>query len=305
MIKDNQQCLFSIEKFLDFFHRAKNQQGFMGFTHALSAVALVAVLVSFAPHIFYPLIGTSIPMLILLFFVIAGGALVPDLDNTNSTAESALGPFGNIVSTIFRSSSVVLQTIIRTPRDSPDPNPHRGAWHSPIFCTLLALLVYLGSSIQAQVNIPIINNTYTIGEIFSIIFTSLLILIGFSGLFKKFMKKIKNKGGGGILGDIFAFIFSFIFTISLYSLRPENINPLWLPVGFYIGMLIHHLGDGFTTSGNPYLAPIPWRGKCWWNFRLFPHIRAGGAAENYLFIPLFLVIIIIAAGQFIYSTFIS
>lgn len=273
----------------------------MGFTHALSAVAVVAVILVFAPNFMFWVIGTtSIPLLVLALFTIAGGALVPDLDNTRSTAESALGPLGNAVSTCFRASSLVFQTAIRTPKDDSKPNPHRGAWHSPIFCTILAFLVYLGAIIPHEVNIPYLNKSFTIGEIFVVLFTSTIILIGFSALFKKGMKAIRNKGGE-IFGDLLAFLTSFAFTVALYSQRPDGLSVMWLPASFYIGMVIHHLGDGFTTMGNPFLAPIPYKGKCWWNFRIPPHIKAGGAAENYFFIPMFSVIILLAVIRIMWS----
>lgn len=284
------ECAVSINKIFT----SKNSRGFMGLTHALSAVAAVGLITVFAPQFMLWLTGTeSIPLYVLSLFVIAGGALVPDLDNTSSTAKSALGPLGNAVSVAFRSSSRAIQTTIRTRRDDPDPNPHRGAWHSPIFCIALAYIVYIFAKVPIKMPTPLLK-TYTVGEVFTVLFTSTLILIGFSGLFKKIMKSIKSKGGA-LFGDILAFAVSFAFTVSLYSLCPADINPMWLPVSFYIGMVIHHIGDGFTTAGCPFLAPIPFRGKLWWNFRIPPHIRAGGAAENYLFIPLFIFIIAASA----------
>lgn len=298
MVDSGGGCFFSIDgignkcqhNFL-----TSNDKGFMGFTHALSGVAVLAFILAFHPNLFDATIGAeSVPLLILFFLVVAGGALVPDLDNTTSRAKSSLGFAGGAVSAVFRASSVVLQTSISTKYDDHDPNPHRGAWHSPFFQGILALAVYaLSKNDFLTLNLPNLGKV-TIGWVFSIAFTVILVHIGISGLFHKYIKKIK---GSSALGEIVAIGLTLVVTLGLYSMLPEtvtNVPNTWLPFGFFVGMVIHSIGDSFTTAGCPLLAPIPFKGKIWYNFRIPPHIKAGGPAENYLFIPLLSLITILS-----------
>jgi hypothetical protein len=43
----------------------------------------------------------------------------------------------------------------------------------------------------------------------------------------------------------------------------------------------------------PVLFPIPIKGHLWWHVRLLP-IKAGGVIENFVFIPFFIIVILIS-----------
>lgn len=270
----------------------RNQSGFMGFTHALSGVAAALLILAFAPGIVDKTLGTgSYAVISLTILCLAGASLFPDADNTNSTFSSALGFVGAAISSAVRTISKVIQVTVRTRRDDANPNPHRGAFHAPLMAVLLGFLTWLLVSVGGKISIPGIGEK-TWGYLFAMILAWVLIHVAFSGLFKSAMKQIKSSSA---VGEVLALALSLGITFFLFMNIPEGVTLAWLPISLTAGMIIHDIGDGFTTMGVPLLAPIPYKGKIWYNFRFPPHIKAGGAAENWLFIPVFGVLIIIAA----------
>lgn len=284
-VDDNNYCYIPNK----IINRECNHYGFMGFTHALSAVAVVLALLAFAPDIVDRALGvTSISLLVLFIFTLSGASLLPDLDNTRSTAGSALGLFGNVFSEVIRAISKVIQSVIRTKYDDTNPDPHRGAFHAPVIAVLLGFLTWLLVGIKGNVDLPLIGEV-TWGYFSAMLLSLILIHIGFSGLFNKAMKSIKKSS---VLGEVIALVVSLVVTVGLFMNIPENASLMWLPIALTTGMIIHDIGDAFTTAGSPLLAPIPIRGKLWYNVRIPPHIKAGGAAENMLFIPAFSIVIV-------------
>ena len=68
-------------------NRIKSNNGFMGPTHAMSAVAFYLLLFLFAKDFIINLgIKDNLFILFISSLVVAGSALFPDLDNTKSTA---------------------------------------------------------------------------------------------------------------------------------------------------------------------------------------------------------------------------
>lgn len=266
----------------------------MGFTHALSAVAVALLIIAFSPDVVTKTLGgDSLAVLALSILVVVGAALFPDADNTKSTFRSSLGFIGIFISEGVRAISKITQTLIRTKYDDANPDPHRGAFHSPFVAALLAIATWLLLAIGGEVKIPLLGEVswgFTIGVGISWMF----IHVALSGLFGKAMKKIKKSDA---LGEIVALFLSLGLTVILFSSVPENSPMIWLPVAMFLGMTIHDIGDAFTTSGAPLLAPIPIKGKIWYDVRIPPHIKAGGAAENYLFIPAFSILVLIAVAK--------
>ena len=112
-------------------NRIKSDDGFLGDTHAMSAVAGFLLLVLFAKDYFLNQGFTdNVIVLLIASFVVAGAALIPDLDNTKSTAMSVLGPVGNLLSTAMRSIATAIFYITRSRYDDKVANPHRGFWHT-------------------------------------------------------------------------------------------------------------------------------------------------------------------------------
>lgn len=272
--------------------RQESDHGFMGTTHALSAVAIFLVITAFFPEHVYKALGTNnIWVIVLSIAVTAGASLIPDLDNTASTSKSSLGYLGEGLSFFFRTTSAVIQTFVRTSRDDDEPNPHRGFYHTVPACLLLGFLAFLATGIKTgAVPVPIIG-TVTYGTLFAIIITWLNIHMALAGLAKSFMKSMKSKAG--IFGELVAFVFSLALTFTIFTQLPTDLDFRWLGVSVAAGNFIHIFGDCFTKAGNPILFPIPYKGKLWWTVR-FTKIKAGGVVEKMVFMPFFGIICVIS-----------
>lgn len=290
------ECLFSTRK-----EWAFKDHAFMGATHALSGIAVFLMLVAFLPQYVYAAIGTSVIWVIVLMAITtAGAALLPDLDNTSSTARNSLGPLGIGLSYIFRGSSTFLQTTIRTKRDDPSPNPHRGAWHTIPLSLLLGFLVYLGTQIGGDIKLPFVGDV-TGGYIFALGVSFLLTHLALSGLAKSAMKKIKKSSA---IGEFIALLVSFSLNLAIFINIPTETSFWWLGVSVALGCIVHILGDAFTTAGVPLLFPLSAfiKGKFWWTTR-FTTIKAGGVVEQYLFLPGFAILIVVALIKISIDTF--
>ena len=275
----------------------KKDRGFMGFTHALSGLALFLVLVAFVPE-FVKWAGWTSPSIILLVaFVFPGAASIPDLDNSVSTAKNSLGILGTGLSVFFRASSRFIQATFRTRRDDANADPHRGFWHTIPAALILGLLTWLATGITTVVNVPIVGQV-TLGWIGALVITHLSIQLSFAGLFSRLIKKvIKNSGMVEIISVAVAIILDFV----IFWPIPHNQNFWWLSVAVAAGAIVHIFGDAFTTAGIP-VFPIVYKGKLWWRMRFLP-IKAGGTVENFVFVPLFALIAIVSLVVIIIHSF--
>lgn len=258
--------------------RQSDESGFMGLTHALSAVAIAAVVLAFAPSAFKAVFGTEDPWFVtLLCLVMVGGALMPDLDNTSSSAESALGFVGSILSGFMRFTAPIIQGLVHTKYDKDTETAHRGFYHTAVSAVLF------GGLTAALCSIP-----GAIGEAVSLVLAFTGVHIALSTVAKKVLK-IKS----GVQGALMATVASLGAVLLLWFMLPDSSDYTSIGIAFGVGWLIHLLGDMCTTQGVPILWPIPIRGKMWWRIRLLP-IKAGGVIENMVFIPLFLVVIAVS-----------
>ena len=264
---------------------------FMGITHASSALAVFLVIYSFFPETFTTIFATSsIWAIILACVVVVGFSLVPDLDNTTSTAKNSLGIIGGGISFLFRTTSAMIQTTIRTGRDDPDPNPHRGFYHTWPSCVLIAALVFLGTKIGGSFTVPVLGEI-TGGIVFAIIITWMSLQLALASLGKNFLKSFKNKSGG--VGEIIVTAGSLLFTIVIFANIPKDHDMWWLAISAGVGCLIHILGDLFTTAGVPIWFPFPHKGKLWWTTRL-TKMKAGSWTERMIIAPFFSIVCIVS-----------
>jgi membrane-bound metal-dependent hydrolase YbcI (DUF457 family) len=198
---------------------------------------------------------------------------------------------GTALSYFFRGSSRFLQTVIRTKRDDPTPNPHRGAWHTIPAALLLGGLTFWGTGNAHVVSLPVINEI-TVGKIFALFITFLMVHMAMSGLAKDFMKKIKKTA---LIGETLSFAVSLALTAAIFINLPAGLDYRWLGVSVAFGVIIHILGDSMTTAGVPLLFPLSAliKGKFWWTTR-FTTMKAGGELEKLIF-GFFLVVSIVFA----------
>lgn len=97
------------------------------------------------------------------------------------------------------------------------------------------------------------------------------------------------------MGMVTVTIGSIVVAIALISLLPEGLSYNWVGAAVTFGWIAHILGDMMTVSGVPLLWPLKYKGKRWWDFRLPLGIKAGGWIEKSILVPLFSIIIIVAA----------
>lgn len=261
----------------------------MGLTHALSAVAIILTIMAIRPEwITIVTKGAGTPYLILLLLVVVGGALMPDLDNTDSSAESALGFIGSGISWFMRLTAPIIQGAIHTKYDKDTENAHRGFYHTALAAALFGSLTsFLCSD---AIDVPVYGPFHLNGKIIAIIIAFIGVHIALSTLGKPIIKKAQSQAG--LLGFIVPTLLSAVVVSVLWSQLPEETDYTIIGIAFGAGWLIHELGDMCTTAGVPVLFPLPIRGHLWWNVRLLP-IKAGGVIENYFFIPLFLIVSVV------------
>lgn len=265
--------------------------GFMGRTHATSAVALFLACIAFLPVFTEQALRSNNFWIVLATAVtVAGASLLPDLDNTSSTARNSLGPVGHIFSEGLRALSVVIQTTIRTSRDDKDPNPHRGAMHTIPAAAAFGAAAFFSTKIGGDVTLPILGEIAW-GGIAAIVTIFVTCHLALSSLAKPLMDQISDSSP---LGELFEFLLSLTIAVALFTQFPKDTDYWWLGVAVFVGYMVHIIGDCFTTAGCPVLFPLPRKGKLWYNVR-FLSIKAGGTVENVLFVPFFSLVIIVSS----------
>lgn len=260
--------------------------GFMGVTHALSAVTVAGVAIGLFPRVVTGL--WDVPTLALLVgFVasVAGWSMVPDLDNTSARAISDLGPVGRVLSFLFRESSSFVQGVTATKYDRRSnnfPDPHRGLWHTIVGAMVMGGLVWLAVS-AAVGSVAVWGVNVGVGALAASLFVGVSFHLAVSSLFKRAADRVKR--GLGFLGDVVAFLLSLAAGFAVVWVGSGQ-SLVWVPVAAVVGMLIHDLGDTCTTSGTPLFAPlVKIRGKRWYSIRL-SSIKAGGEVETHGIAPL-------------------
>ena len=265
-------------------HQSQSDDAFMGRTHALSAIAAILALFSFMPTWYMKMAGghNSTVLLVMFCLVSAGGALLPDLDNTQSTAKSTLGATGTLISSFMRATSPIIQNAIHTKYDKPTEDAHRGFYHT-IVCGLLfgGLFSFLCSK---AISFTIASLTIN-GSIMALLLMFMSIDMAFSALLGELWKSKKA------MDTLISLGFAFGISWLIWSNLPKGASYSLIGMALGVGWIIHILGDMFTTAGVPALFPIKIKGKFWYNIR-FLKIEAGGIIENVLFTSFFVLVIV-------------
>lgn len=260
--------------------------GFMGVTHALSAVTVAGVAIGLFPRVVTGLWDAPTLALLVGFVAsVAGWSMVPDLDNTSARAISDLGPVGRVLSFLFRESSSFVQGVTATKYDRRSnnfPDPHRGLWHTFVGALVMGGLVWLAVS-AAVGSVTVWGVNVGVGALAASLFVGVSFHLAVSSLFKRAADRVKR--GLGFLGDVVAFLLSLAVGFAVVWVGSGQ-SLVWVPVAAAVGMLIHDLGDTCTTSGTPLFAPlVKIRGKRWYSIRL-SSIKAGGEVETHGIAPL-------------------
>lgn len=273
----DEQCI--TQRWLNPGHKDK---ALMGPAHVISgagaAILFVGLISFFGDQLMQTIFLSSFATVVLFIGVATGGALEPDLDNTSSTVKSSLGFLGGIFTFLFRSSSLLIQSIIKTKKDDQSPDPHRGFWHSTVGAITLGVIAVALSSIQIKItDSDFFLGELTVGNIMLFSFTAFHIHLAITGIAKNKIKKVKDIP---IIGDLIVLVFSLVVTGVLLMVAPTESN-LWLGVAIAFGCMIHILGDALTVSGVPIFFPLCVinRKKFWWKTR-FTKLKANDDKLN-------------------------
>lgn len=241
----------------------------MGPAHASSAMGLFMLFLGLFPTTVYYLAGGSDPLLMIgMALVFVGGAMIPDFDNTRAKIISIMGISGPIISTLFRESSRLIQSVIRTSKDDSTPNPHRGFWHSIAGALTLGLIVWSLSLITYGWDIDAIDRKLTVGYIVTFLVVASLIHVTLCVLGEKLLKKI-NKNAK--LEELVSIVLSVVLTLVIFTFSGDGRDFRWVGWAVAGGMIAHVLGDALTKQGVPIFFPLPAliksKRKAWWMTR--------------------------------------
>lgn len=267
------------------FKNFNSNKGFMGPTHAFSALTVYLLLYLFFKDFLTSLgLDTDFKGLIKALIVVTGAALLPDLDSVVSTVITTLGPIGVILSKIMRSISVGIFDLTRTKYDDKEADPHRGFWHTIIAGLVVGTIVY----ISTHINIPIsMMGITSIGQLIAIFWIFISFELALSGLIHNQVKKYKNS----LIGMLFFIVLSL--SVSILIVINSNSNYDWMAPAFTLGYIIHILGDTLTKAGTPLLFPFVTKGKRWYTHRILK-IKTGGEIEKIFILPGFILISLVS-----------
>lgn len=210
-----------------------------------------------------PTLGLDTTPSLVFAVVVAGWALVPDLDCGGATASRVLGPITGALSWALRGMSRALYAATKGPRDEDWTGEHRHATHTVLFALAAGGLVALGVSLGGR-----------------------WVVLGVL-LFGVMLAQ-------AALGDWIALVAvaaGFALSLHGFTAALESAR-LWLWIAVVLGCVVHCLGDALTLSGCPFLFPIPIAGETW--AELGPpyamRFRTGGDFETYVAFPAFAVL---------------
>jgi membrane-bound metal-dependent hydrolase YbcI (DUF457 family) len=189
----------------------------------------------------------------------------------------------------MRTTAPIIQGLIHTKYDKDTDEAHRGFYHTAAAAILFGgLMTFLcGPTIHFAIGPVAIT-----GKIIAIILAFVASHISLSVLAGPIIRQLKS-GAGQVMSAIIPTLFSIGVVWILLMFLPDNTQYTIMGIGFGLGWLIHEIGDCFTTAGDPILAPLRIKGKCWYKIRFLP-IKAGGLIEYYVFTPAFIIIIAIS-----------
>lgn len=213
----------------------------MGRSHAASGAAAGLAL---APTIGLDTLAEAVPFAVLL----AGYALVPDLDAHGALCSRLLGPVTGGISRLLTWLSKRLYVVSCGPGDRHGPvhGGHRHLTHSGLFCLLLGLAAWLSSLaspwvVAAWAGFGLLAAASALGDL-----AALAALAGLVGLVVPVATA--HTAPAAVLADM----------------RP------WLGLAVGLGCLTHLAGDMLTITGVPLLWPLAIRGQRWRALHLLP-----------------------------------
>ncbi|MGL5911573.1 MAG: metal-dependent hydrolase [Phycicoccus sp.] len=259
----------------------------MGRSHAVSGVA--------AGLVVGPLLGARGLDAATLGVVMAGAALLPDLDHPRSAGARVLGPVTGVVAWVLvRLSRVVYQaTATRADLAERPAASHRTLTHTVVGATVAGVLVGVGTWLVGPwVAVPVIGLcAVAAGDRLSCSVSRrrargrVRVVVTAVGLLPVVPLLVPVPVMAGPPGHVPA---------AVPGVSPEAVPVVasaltdWrLGVIVATGCVVHSLGDAITISGVPLLWPLLIRGETWWEVRppQLLRLRTGGRVERWVVFP--------------------
>jgi hypothetical protein len=279
-------------------------KGFMGKTHALLSIMLMCICMLIPIDIFketFWLLKENILLFIVGIIVLVGGALLPDLDNSQSSAGSTLGPLGSICTIFMQSISSIIWTLYHGRSDMHPINQHRYFWHTPLVGVGFICLFWFGLPIGDETIIQSVKESEdilmylqdNISLLFFIILLFMAVLCGSDMILSRIIKFFK-------LPIIISYIIPILVLVYIFTINFTQLRILGICIGF--GYLFHVIEDFFADSGCPLLFPIPIRHQVWCRCKFPITCKTGGLINTIidivvLAIDVVLIILICLEGR--------
>lgn len=259
-------------------------KGFMGKTHALLSVMLMCICMLIPLEFFkntFWLLKDNILFFMVGMIVLVGGALLPDLDNSQSSAGSTLGPLGSICTIFMQSISSIIWTLYHSRSDRPPINQHRYLWHTPFIGISFIALFWFLIPVEDTTLINAMQHTSDITTfvqentiiLFLIIILFMAVLCGSNMVISKIIKFFK-------LPKLLNYILPTLVIFYIFMINYSQLRILGICVSF--GYLFHILEDFFADTGCPLLWPIPIRRQVWHRCSFIITCQTGGLINTIL-----------------------
>ena len=258
-------------------------QGWMGKTHALFSIMLLCICLMIPFSVFQEtiwLLKDNVLFFTVGLIAVAGGGLLPDLDNSQSSAGSTLGFMGSICTIFMQSTSSMLFTVIHTRKDRPPVTPHRYFWHTLVASAGIFCMFFFGMPDSEMTFIEGIKKY----SFWGFLQDNITMMVFFLFIFMAILC-----GSDMVLGKIITFfklpkILSYILPIAglvyVIFLKFSQLRILGICIG--MGYAFHCLEDFFADTGVPLLWPIPIHGKLWQRCKFFITCETGGTVNTIL-----------------------
>ena len=263
---------------------------FAGLTHILIAIMMflslffIDNLIFFSSYVNY-LIQNKF-MFIVIFFLIAGASLLPDLDNNESTAKYQLGFIAILITIFMKITSSMIFTFTRMKNDKTPPSQHRYFWHS-IFIAVIIILIFwykIPENNQSVLGMTLNSNGRlfdTISDNFTsyicVFFAILSIKMGVNSTLWRFLKLIEDQKTQKAIPLIITIL------LSIFVLQMTNSQLRYIGFSIGLGYFFHNFADLFSIGSIPIIFPIPafWKGQMWWKPKLPFQLMTNGFG-NYI-----------------------
>lgn len=256
-------------------------KGFMGRTHALLSIALMCVFVLIPIDFFkdtFGLLRNNVLFFIVGLIVLVGGALLPDLDNNESSAGHTLGFVGTICTSFMQSISAILFSLFHKKADKEPVTQHRYFWHSLLSALIILSMFIFGISKSEDTIISLIKELSfpvflqkNVALLFLILLIFLSVLVGSNMVLGRIIKHFK-------LPVILNYILPILALIYIFLIDLTHLRTLGILIG--LGYLFHILEDCFADTGTMLLFPTPINNQLWHRIRFISKTVETGSLTN-------------------------